>query len=74
MTTRSKSPRAEAQSRAPERAGLPRRVLKFGGTSVTGAGRLEVIERVVRDRMERSHPIVVVSAMSGVTDTIRRAS
>jgi aspartate kinase len=49
-------------------------VLKFGGTSVTGAGRLEVIERVVRDRMERSHPIVVVSAMSGVTETLRRAS
>jgi len=49
-------------------------VLKFGGTSVTGASRLDVIERVLRDRMERSAPIVVVSAMSGITETLRRAS
>jgi aspartate kinase len=49
-------------------------VLKFGGTSVTGASRLDVIERVVRDRLQHSHPIVVVSAMSGITETLRRAS
>ncbi|HSH74734.1 MAG TPA: aspartate kinase, partial [Longimicrobiales bacterium] len=58
----------------PGRAGLPRRVLKFGGTSVTGASRLDVIERVVRDRIEFSNPIVVVSALSGVTEMLRRAS
>ncbi|HUF77166.1 MAG TPA: aspartate kinase, partial [Longimicrobiales bacterium] len=63
------------KGRAPERAaGLSRRVLKFGGTSVTGASRLDVIERVVRDRLVRSDPIVVVSAMSGITETLRRAS
>jgi aspartate kinase len=35
---------------------------------------VDVIARVVRDRMERSRPVVVVSAMSGVTETLRRAS
>ncbi len=54
-------------------AGLPRRVLKFGGTSVTGASRLDVIASVVRDRLEVCHPVVVVSALSGVTEQLRRA-
>jgi aspartate kinase len=49
-------------------------VLKFGGTSVTGASRLEVIAAVVGDRLQVSHPVVVVSAMSGVTEQLRRAS
>ena len=73
MRARSQSPEP---SPPPARAGadLPRRVLKFGGTSVTGASRVDVIARVVRDRMERSRPVVVVSAMSGVTETLRRAS
>lgn len=70
MSARSKKQEAEA----PPRADLPRRVLKFGGTSVTGASRVDVIARVVRDRMERTLPVVVVSAMSGVTETLRRAS
>ena len=70
MSARSKKQETEA----PPRADLPRRVLKFGGTSVTGASRVDVIARVVRDRMERTHPVVVVSAMSGVTETLRRAS
>jgi aspartate kinase len=62
------------ESQAPRRAGLARRVLKFGGTSVTGASRVDVIARVVRDRTGRTQPVVVVSAMSGVTETLRRAS
>jgi len=74
MSSRLKTSPASAKDDAPARAGLPRRVLKFGGTSVTGANRLDVIERVVRDRLHHSHPIVVVSAMSGVTETLRRAS
>jgi aspartate kinase len=65
---------ATAAPAAAARADLPRRVLKFGGTSVTGASRVDVIARVVRDRMERTRPVVVVSAMSGVTETLRRAS
>jgi len=75
MTTQSKSARSQAKGRTSSRdAGLPRRVLKFGGTSVTGASRLDVIERVVRDRLDKSAPIVVVSALSGMTETLRRAS
>ena len=70
MSARSQKKEAEA----PPRADLPRRVLKFGGTSVTGASRVDVIARVVRDRLERTNPVVVVSAMSGVTETLRRAS
>jgi len=69
------SPRAKkSEPEAPPRAGLPPRVLKFGGTSVTGASRVDVIAQVVRDRLERTSPVVVVSAMSGVTETLRRAS
>jgi aspartate kinase len=70
MSARSQKKEAEA----PPRADLPRRVLKFGGTSVTGASRVDVIARVVRDRLERTNPVVVVSAMSGITETLRRAS
>ncbi len=70
MATRSQPEGSEA----PARTGLPRRVLKFGGTSVTGAKRIDVIGRVVRDRLQRSDPVIVVSAMSGITETLRRAS
>ncbi len=70
MSARSKQQEPEA----PPRTSLPRRVLKFGGTSVTGASRVDVIGRVVRDRLERTSPVVVVSAMSGVTELLRRAS
>ncbi|MDH3206897.1 MAG: aspartate kinase [Gemmatimonadota bacterium] len=68
------STRPEATNETPADAGLPRRVLKFGGTSVTGASRLDVIAQVVRDRLPVSHPVLVVSAMSGVTEQLRRAS
>lgn len=67
-----KAPAERTRSR--EAFPSPRRVLKFGGTSVTGASRVDVIARVVRDRMQRSDPIVVVSAMAGVTEMLRRAS
>jgi aspartate kinase len=68
------SSRSEAPSQAAPAAGLPRRVLKFGGTSVTGAARIDVIAEVVRERMKECNPVVVVSAMSGVTEQLRRAS
>ncbi len=55
-------------------AGSARRVLKFGGTSVTGASRLDVIADVVRERLQECHPVVVVSALSGITEQLRRAS
>jgi aspartate kinase len=67
-------PRSKSKDAAAPRTDLARRVLKFGGTSVTGASRVDVIARVVRDRAERTLPVVVVSAMSGVTETLRRAA
>lgn len=71
---RSMSPRAAGTNEASSDAGLPRRVLKFGGTSVTGASRLDVIASVLRDRLDMCHPVVVVSALSGVTEQLRRAA
>ena len=52
----------------------PFRVLKFGGTSVTGAERVEVIAAEVRDRASGHHPVVVVSAFAGVTDALVAAA
>jgi aspartate kinase len=42
-------------------------VMKFGGTSVGDARRIESVAGIVRTRLRRK-PIVVVSAMAGVTD------
>lgn len=85
MSPQSKSKKARASRAAAKkskpasrggasRKSLARRVLKFGGTSVTGASRVDVIARVVRDRLETCDPIVVVSAMSGITEALRRAA
>ncbi|PYP34429.1 MAG: lysine-sensitive aspartokinase 3, partial [Gemmatimonadetes bacterium] len=44
-------------------------MLKFGGTSVEDAAAFERVAEIVR--AERgAHPVVVVSAMSGVTDAL----
>jgi aspartate kinase len=48
----------------------PFRVLKFGGTSVTGLDRVEVIAGQVRERVVDHTPVVVVSAFAGVTDAL----
>ncbi len=52
----------------------PYRVLKFGGTSVTGPERVEVIAAEVRARMAELHPVVVVSAFAKVTDAMTEAA
>ncbi len=44
-------------------------VMKFGGTSVGEAGRFRTATRLVAERMDRD-PVVVVSALSGVTDLL----
>lgn len=49
-------------------------MLKFGGTSVTGAERIGVLAGIVRDRNRESVPIVVVSAFAGVTDALLEAA
>jgi aspartate kinase len=47
-------------------------VMKFGGTSVADAGAFENVARIVAAEREAS-PVVVVSAMSGVTDSLLAA-
>lgn len=49
------------------------RVLKFGGTSITGAERIDVIAQVTQQRMHDSVPVLVVSAFAGITNMLRRA-
>jgi len=47
--------------------------MKFGGTSVGSAERIEGVARLVRERLPR-RPIVVVSAFARVTDMLIRAA
>jgi len=47
-------------------------VMKFGGSSVADAKRILAVRRIVRDRRERQ-PVVVVSALAGVTDLLLEA-
>ena len=49
-------------------------VLKFGGTSVATRERWETIGKVAQDRLaENMRPLVVCSAVSGVTDLLLAA-
>ena len=48
-------------------------VMKFGGTSVADAAALENVARIVASEHEAA-PVVVVSAMSGVTDALLAAT
>jgi aspartate kinase len=48
-------------------------VMKFGGTSVADAPALENVARIVASEREAA-PVVVVSAMSGVTDALLAAT
>jgi aspartokinase/homoserine dehydrogenase 1 len=52
----------------------PVRVLKFGGTSVTGADRIDVIAQLVQERSRESLPVVVVSAFAGMTNALLEAA
>jgi len=47
-------------------------VMKFGGTSLADADRIRAAAEIVRGRLPRG-PIVVVSALAGVTDLLVRA-
>ena len=48
-------------------------VLKFGGTSVSSVSNWKNIAAVIRDRLaEGLHPIVVHSALSGITDRLEQ--
>jgi aspartate kinase len=48
-------------------------VMKFGGTSVADAAAFENVARIVAAQRSAS-PVVVVSAMSGVTDSLLAAT
>jgi len=48
-------------------------VMKFGGTSVGSAARILQLTEIVRGQSERSPVVVVVSAMSGVTNLLEEA-
>jgi aspartate kinase len=47
-------------------------VMKFGGTSVADAERIRAAAEIVRGRLPR-RPVVVVSALAGVTDLLVQA-
>jgi aspartate kinase len=52
-------------------------VLKFGGTSVGSGERIRRVAAIIADTVEQSEtvfPVVVVSAMSGVTDQLLRVA
>jgi bifunctional aspartokinase / homoserine dehydrogenase 1 len=46
------------------------RVMKFGGTSVSGADRLRAVAGQVRAALAEERVLVVVSAMAGITDLL----
>ena len=47
-------------------------VVKFGGTSVGAAGQIDQAARIVHE-MHQQKPVVVVSAMAGITDALLQA-
>src|SRR3989344_8026240 len=48
-------------------------ILKFGGTSVASAQRIETICNIIEEKLEQK-PVVVVSALTGVTDLLLNLS
>jgi aspartate kinase len=58
--------------RAP--AHQPLHVLKFGGTSVGDAGRINNIAKIIADAAQETSLVVVVSAMAGVTNKLMSAA
>ncbi len=45
-------------------------VLKFGGSSVAGSGVIKQVMNIVQQALQKDKTVVVVSALSGVTDTL----
>mgnify|MGYP000161422864 FL=1 len=45
-------------------------ILKFGGSSLQNSSLIQQSVQIVRERMQKADPIVVVSAIGGVTDTL----
>lgn len=62
------------ESTAPSARRADATVLKFGGTSVADAATLQRVAGLVRYAQPRTRPIVVVSALAGVTDALLSAA
>ena len=45
-------------------------VMKFGGTSVENAAAIDRVASIVRRRLDHHRPVVVVSALAGITDSL----
>jgi bifunctional aspartokinase / homoserine dehydrogenase 1 len=65
---------AQHVARQATNANKPLRVMKFGGTSVGDASCIARVIEIVRAASRESRVIVVVSAMSGVTDKLIEAA
>jgi len=52
----------------------PLRIMKFGGTSVGDVSSIEKVVEIIRDAASESNVVVVVSAMSGVTNQLIEAA
>jgi aspartokinase/homoserine dehydrogenase 1 len=52
----------------------PLRVMKFGGTSVGDSSRIRKVAEIIADNTRKSEVVVVVSAMSGVTNKLMGAA
>ena len=50
------------------------KVLKFGGTSVANAQNILLVEKIVKKNRQKNRVVVVVSALSGVTDGLISAA
>ena len=48
-------------------------VMKFGGTSIGDSKRINEVVEIVKSQINKK-PIVVVSAFSGITDTLIKAA
>jgi bifunctional aspartokinase / homoserine dehydrogenase 1 len=66
--------RGPSAARGPRRPNRPLRVFKFGGTSVNGASCIQNVTAIVRRAARDADIVVVVSAMSGVTDKLLQAA
>jgi aspartate kinase len=69
-----RSERRAVHSPVPGAARKPLRVMKFGGTSVGDAACICRVVEIVRDALRESAVVVVVSAMSGVTNQLAEAA
>ena len=59
---------------ATQKGKKPLLVMKFGGTSVGNAERMQNVARIVAEHAQHAEVIVVASAMAGVTDMLIRAA